>query len=83
VLGGRDPGPFDLNARPSLWIDIESRQAVRVDEAGGTHFRLGPVAQQSGVRFPAWIEVQNADGLRRRMEIRHVAPASAAPARNP
>jgi len=83
VLGGRDPGPFEANGRPSLWIDIESRQAVRVDEAGGTHFRLGPLAQQSGVRFPAWIETQSAGGLRTRMEIRHVAPASAAPARSP
>jgi len=83
VLGGRNPGPFGANALPSLWVDIDSRQPVRIDEGNGTHFRLGPAALQNGVRFPAWLEVESSGWPRWRMEIRHVAPANAAPAHTP
>jgi hypothetical protein len=76
VLGGRDPGPFGENARASLWIDLDSRQPVRIDEAGGAHFRLGPSALQNGVRFPTWIDVEAPGWPRWRMEIRRVAPAA-------
>jgi len=89
VLGGRDPGPFGANARPSLWVDVESRQPLRIDEAaptgqaGGVHFRLGPSAVQAGVRFPTWIDIEAPGWPRWRMQIRSVIPAGAGTARTP
>lgn len=89
VLGGRDPGPFADNTRPSLWVDLESRQPVRIDasarggQAGGVHFRLGPSAVQEGVRFPTWIDVEAAGWPRWRIQIRRVAPAAGGPGHAP
>ena len=89
VLGGRDPGPFGANGRPSLWVDVESRQPIRIDEtapagqAGGVHFRLGPSAVQEGVRFPTWIDIEAPGWPRWRMQIRRVIPAGAGTARTP
>jgi hypothetical protein len=75
VLGGRDPGPFEANGRPSLWFDLTARRPVRIDEGPGVHFRLGPPARHGGVTFPAWIEVEAAGWPRWRMELQRVAPA--------
>jgi hypothetical protein len=73
VLGGRDPGAFDANRRPSLWVDLDSHEPVRIDE-GGVHYRLGPMVASGGIRFPAWIEIEVADAPPQRMEIRAVSP---------
>ncbi|HTY18295.1 MAG TPA: hypothetical protein VMH82_11255 [Myxococcota bacterium] len=89
VLGGRDPGPFEANARAALWVDLESRQPVRIDEAArsgeasAVHFRLGPSAVQDGVRFPTWIDVEAAGWPHWRMQIRHVSPAAGGPGHTP
>lgn len=61
VLGGRDPGDFQMNGRPSVWVDQETEQPVRIDDAGGTRYRLLDLAPKGGVRFPSRIEV-HADG---------------------
>jgi hypothetical protein len=57
VLGGRDPGPFEASNRPSLWVDQEAQQPVRIDDASGTQYRLGDPVSRDGVRFPSRIEV--------------------------
>lgn len=75
VLGGRDRGPFEMNGLPSLWLDLDSHQVVRIDEAAGTRFFTGPYASFGDIRFPAWIEVQAPGWPRWRMEVRAVTPA--------
>jgi hypothetical protein len=79
VVGGRDPGPFEANTRPSLWIDLASRQPVRIDLAGDVHYRLGPEAAHGGIRFPAWIEVEAPGWPRWRVQVGRVGPGGSAP----
>jgi len=57
VLGGRDPGPFESSSRPSLWVDQESQQPVRIDDASGTQYRLADTVSREGLRFPSRIDV--------------------------
>jgi len=61
VLGGRDPGDFQVNTRPSIWVDQETQQPVRIDDAAGVRYRLLDLAPKDGIRFPTRIEVE-ADG---------------------
>ncbi len=79
VLGGRDPGPFDSNRRPSYWFDLDARRPVRIDEPNRARFRLGPsVGHDGGIRFPAWIRVQAPGWPGRRLDIQRVSPAQPA-----
>ena len=71
VLGGRDPGPFDANTRPSYWLDQDARRPVRIDEAGGVRFHFGPPAKHPpAIFFPAWYVVEAPGWPRWRVEVR-------------
>jgi hypothetical protein len=84
VLGGRDPGPFDLNTRPSYWFDQDGRRPVRIDDAGGVRFLFGPpVRHAAGIFFPAWYLVEAPGRARWRVDVQLVAPAGAATGRRP
>jgi hypothetical protein len=73
VLGGRDPGPFDANGRPSYWFDQDARRPVRIDAAAGVRFRFGPSAKHApAIFFPAWYGVEAPGWPRVRVEIRSV-----------
>lgn len=78
VLGGRVPGPpGEERLLPSLWIDVESFDPVRIVRADGVEYRLGPVEVYEGIRLPSWIEI-TAPGLPpARLEILRAGPASA------
>lgn len=81
VLGGRDPGPFDQNGRPSYWFDQDARRPVRIDQGDGVRFRFGPPAKHPpAVFFPAWVLVEAPGWPRWRVDVRSVtagtAPAS-------
>ena len=79
VLGGRDPGDFQMNTRPSVWVDQETRQPVRIDDAAGVRWRLLDLAPKGGVRFPSHIEV-HADGWPIwRIDVATPAPPQARP----
>jgi hypothetical protein len=79
VLGGRDPGDFQMNTRPSIWVDQETQQPVRIDDAAGVRYRLLDLAPKGGVRFPSRIEV-HADGWPIwRIDVATPAPAEARP----
>ena len=79
VLGGRDPGDFQMNARPSVWVDQETRQPVRIDAAAGVRYRLLDLSPKGGVRFPSRIEVR-ADGWPIwRLDVATPAPPGARP----
>lgn len=79
VLGGRDPGSFDANGRPSYWFDQDGRRPVRIDERGGVHFRFGPPARHEPAIFlPAWYEVEAPGWPRWRVEVVGVTAGNAA-----
>ncbi len=81
VLGGRDPGPFDGNRRPSYWYDLDDRRPVRIDDPTRARFRFGPsVPRDGGISFPAWFRVEAPGWPGRRLDIQRVAPAKPAAA---
>lgn len=74
VLGGRDRGAFESNTRPSLWVDQETQQPVRIDDAGGAQYRFGDaVARAGGVRFPSRIDVQESGWPLWRIQVQSAA----------
>jgi hypothetical protein len=78
VFGGRLPGPPDAERLlPSLWVDIESYDALRIVRADGVEYRLGPVSVYDGIRLPRWIEIATPEGFRARLEVQRAAPANA------
>jgi len=78
VFGGRLPGPPDAERLlPSLWVDIESYDPLRIVRADGVEYRLGPVSVYDGIRLPRWIEIVTPDQFRARLEVLRAAPANA------
>jgi hypothetical protein len=78
VFGGRLPGPPDAERLlPSLWVDIESYDPLRIVRADGVEYRLGPVSVYDGIRLPRWIEIVTPNQFRARLEVLHAAPANA------
>lgn len=78
VLGGRlIGGGSDEALLPSLWVDAESHDAVRIVRSDGVEYRLGPIEVFDGVRLPRWIEIRTPADFRARLEILGAAPASA------
>ena len=78
VFGGRRyPGPMETEALlPSLWIEMESFEPVRIVRSDGTEYRLGPIEVFGGIRLPSWIEIQT-PSLRARLDILHASRADA------
>jgi hypothetical protein len=79
VLGGRDI-PTDREPEhllPSLWVDIESYDPVRIVRSDGVVYLLGPVGVFDGIRLPRWIEIQAPDSPPARLEVRSAAKANA------
>ena len=78
VFGGRLPGPPDAERLlPSLWVDVESYDALRIVRADGVEYRLGPVSVFDGIRLPRWIEILAPNGFQARLEVMRVTPANA------
>lgn len=79
VLGGRLPRLPDGREpfRPSVWVDLESFEVVRIDRADGVRFELGPLHSFGGIRAPRWIEIEAPDQPTARLELERVVRASA------
>ncbi len=79
VLGGRLPrGPDGKERRlPSLWVDMDSYEVVRIDRRDGVRFRFGPARMFDGIRAPAWIAIEAPDQDHARLEVLRVVPADA------
>ena len=78
VFGGRLPGPPDAERLlPSLWVDVESYDALRIVRADGVEYRLGPVSVFDGIRLPRWIEILAPNGFQARLEVMRATPANA------
>jgi len=79
VLGGRlPPGPDGKERRlPSLWVDMDSYEVVRIDRRDGVRFRFGPARMFDGIRAPAWIAIEAPGQDPARLEVLRVVPADA------
>jgi hypothetical protein len=79
VLGGRLPRSPDGEERrlPSVWIDMESFELVRVDRRDGVRFSFGPSADFDGVRVPTWVTIEAPNQDPARLEVKRVARADA------
>jgi hypothetical protein len=79
VLGGRLPPVPEGEGRrlPSLWIDIDSFEVVRVDRQDGVRFRFGPPGDFDGIRAPSWVAIEVPDQPPARLRVLRVAPANA------
>jgi len=79
VLGGRAARAPDgvEPAQPSLWVDIESFEVVRIDRGDGVRFRFGPSENFGAVRLPRWISIEAPGQTPARLEILKVTPANA------
>jgi len=71
VLGGRGGA--------ALWVDMQSLSPARIDLAGGTVVRLGPLESHEGVLWPAWLEIVQGSDPPTRMEFRGVEATSTSP----
>jgi hypothetical protein len=78
VFGGRVFGApaGEEQLLPSLWVDIESYDPLRIVRADGVAYLLGPVRVFDGIRMPSWIEIQT-EGLTARLDILAAEPADA------
>jgi hypothetical protein len=79
VLGGRAPrGPDGVEAtKPSLWVDLESFEVVRIDRGDGVRFRFGPSERFGSVRLPRWISIEAPGQTPARLDIVKATPANA------
>ena len=79
VFGGRLPRSGEAAGQqlPSMWVDLESFDVVRIDGADGVRYRFGPVQDFSGIRVPRWIEIEAQGRETARLEILEAAVANA------
>jgi len=79
VFGGRVVGSpeGEETLLPSLWVDVETYEPLRIVRDDGVEYRLGPPTLFDSIRVPSWVEIVEPSGLRARLEVTRVAPASA------
>ena len=77
VLGERAPPGAQAARAPSVWIDMQSLQIVRVDRQDGVRYRFGPPAVFAGIEVPSWIVIEAPDQAPARLAVERAAPASA------
>jgi len=79
VFGGRLSPKNEEAGRqlPSMWVDLESFDVVRVDSAEGVRFRFGPTQDFGGIRVPRWIEIESRGREMARLEILEASVANA------
>ena len=80
VFGGRVPRQPGAEERrvPSLWVDMETFDVIRIDRRDGVRFRFGPNREfGGGIRAPRWIAIEAPGQPTARLEVLRVAPANA------
>jgi len=78
VIGGRLPGrPGEERLLPSLWVDMESYDPLRIVRGDGVEYRLGPVGDFDGIRLPRSIEIITPEAFQATLEVVRAAPANA------
>ena len=78
VLGGRLPPTGDgvEPPLPSLWIDLDSHEVVRMD-VPGVRFQFGPSQAFYGIRAPRWISIEAPGRPPARLNVLRATPANA------
>lgn len=79
VLGGRmprQPGSIE-RPLPSLWVDMDTFEVVRIDRRDGVRYRFGPERSFDGIRAPAWIAIESPDQTPARLDVERVVRADA------
>ncbi len=78
VLGGRLPPTGDGTEPPlpSLWVDLESHEIVRMD-VPGVRFQFGPSQAFNGIRAPRWISIEAPGRPPARLNVLRATPANA------
>ena len=64
-------------AQPSLWVDMQSFEVVRIDRGDGVRFRFGPTSDFGSLRLPSWISIEAPGQPPARLEIVKGVPANA------
>jgi hypothetical protein len=80
VLGGRRFPSAEGEEEvllPSLWIDAQSYDPIRLVGADGTEYRLAEVQFFKGIRLPRYIEIDPPGPLRARLEVLGASQADA------
>ncbi len=79
VFGGRRPRSRESEERrlPSMWVDLESYEVVRIDGSDGVRYRFGPSRDFDGIRVPRWIDIDAPGERPARLDIIRAAPANA------
>ena len=79
VFGGRlyGAGGEAHPLLPSLWVDVESYDPIRIVRTDGVEYRLGPIIEYDGIRIPHWIEIAAPGQLPVRLEILRATQANA------
>ena len=79
VFGGRPPPSASGKQRvvPSMWVDLETYDLVRVDRSDRVRFEFGPAKRFDRIVAPAWIAIHAPDQPPARLDIVRVAPANA------
>jgi len=79
VLGGRAArGPDGVErVQPSLWVDLESFEVVRIDRGDGVRFRFGPSEDFGALRLPRWISIEAPGQPPARLDLLKGVPANA------
>jgi hypothetical protein len=79
VFGGRLPRTLEKEDQrmPSMWVDLESFEVLRIDGSDGVRYRFGPTQDFEGIRVPRWIAIEANDEPAVRLDILRAAPANA------
>jgi hypothetical protein len=79
VFGGRVVGSpvGEETLLPSLWVDIETYEPLRIVRDDGVEYRLGPPTLFDSIRIPTWVEIIEPSGLSARLEVTRVVAATA------
>jgi hypothetical protein len=79
VFGGRLPPAAERQQRmlPSMWVDLDSKDVVRIDSAEGVRYRFGPSQDFDGIRVPRWISIAAPGEPPARLDIVGAAAADA------
>lgn len=79
VLGGRLPRSPEGEERrlPSVWVDSDSFEVVRIDRHDGVRYGFGPLATFDKIQVPSWISIEVPGQAPARLDVVRAAKADA------
>jgi len=79
VLGGRLPRSSRGEERrlPSVWVDSDSFDVVRIDRQDGVRFRFGPPGTFEKIQVPSWVSIEAPGQVPVRLDVLRAAKADA------